>query len=96
LPSPILTFSFILATLYGAAFHVILGGDARRLVIFLLTSWVGFALGQFVGVTFGIDVFAIGALRVVSASAGALLALVAVSFLTSRRLRKRTARSGKA
>jgi hypothetical protein len=94
LPSPILTFSFILATLYGAAFHVILGGDARRLVIFLLTGWIGFALGQFVGVTFGIDLFAIGALRVVTASAGAILALVAISFLTSRRMRKRTARSG--
>ena len=94
LPSPILTLSFILATLYGAAFHVILGGDARRLVIFLLASWIGFALGQFVGVTFGIDVFEIGALRVVSASLGSLLALVAVSLLTSRRMRKRTARSG--
>jgi putative flippase GtrA len=93
LPSPILTFSFILATLYGAAFHVILGGDARRLVLFLLSSWGGFALGQFVGVTFGIDLFAIGALRVVAASAGAILALLAVSFLTSRRMRKRTARS---
>ncbi len=93
MPSPILTFSFILATLYGAAFHVILGGDARRLVIFLLTSWIGFALGQFVGVTFGIDAFSIGALRVVSASLGALVALVAISFLTSRRMRKRAARS---
>jgi hypothetical protein len=94
LPSPILTFSFILATLLGAAFHVVLGGDARRLVLFLLASWGGFAFGQFVGVTFGIDVFAIGTLRVVSASVGALAALVAISFLTSRRMRKRTARSG--
>jgi hypothetical protein len=95
LPSPILTFSFILATLFGAAFHVILGGDARRLVLFLLTSWIGFALGQFVGVTFAIDLFAIGTLRVVSASLGSILALVAISFLTSRRMRKRTtARSG--
>lgn len=94
MPTPILTFSFILATLYGAAFHVILGGDARRLVMFLLASWGGFVLGQLVGVTFGIDVFAIGSLRVVSASLGAFAALIAISFLTSRRMRKRTARSG--
>jgi hypothetical protein len=94
LPSPILTFSFILATLFGAAFHVVLGGDTRRLVVFLLASWIGFALGQLVGVTFGIDVFAIGSLRVVAASLGSIVALIAMSFLTSRRMRKRAARSG--
>lgn len=92
MPSPTLTFAFILATLYGAAFHVILGGDARRLAVFLLTSWIGFTMGQLVGVTFGIDVFAIGALRVISASLGSIVALITISFLTSRRMRKRTAR----
>ncbi len=92
MPSPTLTFAFILATLYGAAFHLIFGGDARRLAIFLLSSWIGFGLGQIVGITFGIDVYLIGALRIVSASLGSIVALVAASFLTSKRLRKRPTR----
>ena len=90
--SPTLTFAFILATLYGAAFHLILGGDARRLALLVLTSWLGFGFGQLVGMTFLIDFFDIGALRIVSATLGAFIALVAVSLLTSRRMRKRSAR----
>lgn len=90
--SPTLTFAFILATLYGAAFHLILGGDARRLALLLLTSWLGFGFGQLVGITFLIDFFDIGALRIVSATLGSFSALIAVSLLTSRRMRKRSAR----
>ncbi len=92
MPSPTLTFAFILATLFGAAFHLIFGGDARRLAVFLLSSWIGFGLGQIIGVTFQINVYMIGALRVVSASLGSIVALTAASFLTSKRLRKRTTR----
>ncbi len=90
--TPTLTFAFILATLYGAVFHLILGGDARRLALLLLSSWLGFAFGQLVGITFLIDFFDIGALRVVSATLGSFTALVAVSILTSRRMRKRSVR----
>ena len=90
--SPTLTFAFILATLYGAVFHLILGGDARRLALLLLSSWLGFAFGQLVGVTFMIDFFDIGALRVVPATLGSITALVAVSVLTSRRMSRRSAR----
>jgi hypothetical protein len=92
LPSPTLTFAFILATLYGAAFHLILGGDARRLVLLLLAGWLGFGLGQFLGIVLRIDLFDIGILRAGSATLGALAALVAVSFLTSSRMRRRVAR----
>ena len=92
MPSPNITFAFILATLYGAAFHLIFGGDARRLAVFLLSGWMGFGLGQIVGMTFGIDVYNIGALHVVSATLGAIIALIAAGFLTSKRLRKRSTR----
>ena len=92
MPSPTLTFAFILATLYGAVFHLILGGDARRLAIFLLSSWIGFGLGQLVGATFGIDAFNIGALRIVAATLGSVVALIATAFLTSKRMRKRAVR----
>lgn len=89
MPSPTLTFAFILATLYGAAFHLILGGDARRLVFFLLSSWIGFGLGQMAGVTLQIDVFDIGALRIVSATLGAFIALIVATLLSAQRARRK-------
>jgi hypothetical protein len=50
LPTPTITLGFIIATLLGALFHFILGGDVRRLALFLLSSWVGFGIGHLVGV----------------------------------------------
>ena len=84
-PSPTLTLSFILATLYGALFHFLVGGDARRLAFFLAASWLGFALGQGFGLAFGVSVFDIGVLHTFTASFGALLALFAARILTGRR-----------
>jgi hypothetical protein len=92
LPGPNITLAFILATLFGAAFHLIMGGDARRLALFLLSGWVGFSLGHLLGVAFEINILNIGTLRIVSASLGALVALVAAHILTSNRTSKRTAR----
>jgi len=82
LPGPTATFAFILATLYGAGFHFVVGGDVRRLALFLLSAWIGFALGHLLGVTFGIDILNIGTLRIVAATIGALVALFAAHFLT--------------
>jgi uncharacterized membrane protein YeaQ/YmgE (transglycosylase-associated protein family) len=84
LPGPTATFGFILATLYGAGFHILVGGDVRRLAFFLLAAWVGFSLGHVVGATFMIDVFNIGTLRIVTATVGAFVALIVAHFLTSK------------
>lgn len=92
MPGPTLIFGFIVATLFGAAFHLIFGGDARRLALFLLGGWVGFGLGHVAGVLFGIDVLNIGTLRIVTASAGAVLVLTMILILTTRRPRKRYTR----
>ena len=42
MPNPILIFAFVIATMYGLGFHVIMGGNARRMVLFIVTSWLGF------------------------------------------------------
>jgi uncharacterized membrane protein YeaQ/YmgE (transglycosylase-associated protein family) len=84
MPSPSIVFSFILATLYGAAFHVISGGDARRLALFLLAAWLGFALGQTLGETFGMSLMDIGPLHILPATVGAWLALVVARLFTRR------------
>jgi hypothetical protein len=85
MPSPSVTFGFILATLYGSLFHVIVGGDARRLALYLLTGWIGFALGHLFGVIFAITVFDIGPLHVLAATLGAWSAMAAARFLSNTR-----------
>ncbi len=81
MPSPSMTFAFILATIYGVVFHLIAGGDMRRLALFLLAGWLGFALGQVAGVLLGVDILRVGPIRLVSATAGALTALLAARLL---------------
>lgn len=89
LPGPTLTFGFIFATLLGALFHLLLGGDVRRLALFLLAGWLGFALGHVAGVTFGVGLFSVGALRLLPAVIGALTLLILAHALTSRPARRR-------
>lgn len=82
MPSPSIVFSFILATLYGAAFHVVSGGDARRLALFLLASWLGFSLGHSFGEVVGMDFMDIGPLHMLAATVGAWVALTVARLLT--------------
>lgn len=89
MPGPLFVFSFVVATLVGACFHLVFGGNARRLAVFLLAAWVGFALGQIAGQTFSVDVFLVGDLYIVTAVVGALIALAAALIFTSERRQPR-------
>lgn len=95
MPSPGLVFAFILATLYGVIFHLLWGGDARRLALFLLASWLGFAFGQFLGLVLEIDILRLGGLRTFAATLGAFFALFAVRALTVGQRRRRPTRKGR-
>lgn len=92
MPGPTLIFGFILATLFGAVFHLVFGGDARRLALFLLAGWAGFGMGHVLGVILDINFLNIGTLRVLSASVSALVVLTLVLIVTVKRPRKRLQR----
>ena len=83
MPSPSIVLAFILATLYGAGFHVIFGGDIRRLALFLISGWLGFSLGQVFGGIVGIKLFGIGPINTFAATLGAGIALLVTHFLTN-------------
>ncbi len=72
-----LVLSFLLASAYGAGFHMILGGPARRILLYMLAAWVGFGLGHFLGDLLNIELLKLGALHLFSASLGAWIALIA-------------------
>ncbi len=78
-----LVLGFLLATAYGAGFHFILGGPARRILLYVLAAWVGFTLGHFLGDFFNIELFKLGALHLFSASLGAWIALIASWWLSA-------------
>lgn len=77
MPSPILVFAFILATMFGALFHLIVGGDVRRLALYLSAGWLGFTLGHILGMALDISFLRVGSLYALPASIGSILSLVA-------------------
>ena len=79
-----LVLGFLLATLYGAGFHFIMGGRPGKIILYMTASWVGFAFGHFVGDFFGIETLKLGAVHLLTASLGSWLALL-VSWILSGR-----------
>ena len=75
---------FLLATAYGTLFHVLIGGPARRLLLYVVASWIGFAIGHFAGDILLIDWFQLGPLNLLSASVGSWAALLGSWWLAGR------------
>ncbi|MCP5098771.1 MAG: hypothetical protein GY943_24735 [Chloroflexi bacterium] len=75
---------FLLATAYGAGFHLILGGPSRRILLYVFAAWIGFILGHFVGDMINLDLLKLGALHLFSASLGAWIALIASWWLAAQ------------
>lgn len=89
MPAPSVAFAFILATMLGALFHLVVGGDVRLLALYLLAAWFGFSLGQLVGSALEIELARIGVLRILPAGVGALAMLLGVHTLIVRPMRRR-------
>ena len=83
MPNPIFIFAFVIATMFGLAFHVVMGGNARRMVLFIVTSWLGFLLGQYIGGYLGITLFKIGVIHLLPASICAIGLLIFAHILTA-------------
>jgi hypothetical protein len=77
-----LILGFLASTLYGAGFHLVFGGPLRRIPIFLVAAWVGFAVGHFAGDLLGLDLLKLGAINLLSGSIGAWLALLGSLWLS--------------
>lgn len=71
----------LVSTLFGAGFHLIYAGSARRFLLYLLAGWLGFGLGHWVGDLFDIHLLSVGTLNVFPASIGAIVALYASRLL---------------
>lgn len=79
---PTLFLGLILSTLYGALFHLWRGGNAGRLLLYLLLSWIGFWLGQLIGNYFGLSFDILGQLHIFVATLGSVIFLAAGHWLS--------------
>jgi len=66
-----LVLGFLLASIYGAGFHLIFGGPIKRILVYLAAAWLGFFIGQFLGDFFNFELLKLGKIHLVSATLGA-------------------------
>jgi ribose/xylose/arabinose/galactoside ABC-type transport system permease subunit len=81
--SPGLALSVILATAYGAAFHLWRGGGYGMLVRYLLAAWCGFALGQLVGWLGGWEFVMVGQVHLLEGTLGSGLLMTIARWLAA-------------
>jgi hypothetical protein len=80
--APAMIFSFLLATLYGSAFHLWKGGGLGRLVFLLILSWVGFYLGHLAGSRWDLPFLMIGPVNGGFGSLGSIFLLFIGNWFT--------------
>ena len=81
--TPAYLISIILATLYGTVFHLYKGGDASRILLYVVSSWMGFIIGHNVSQIVGASIYSIGPLNAGMASLGSGLALFLAHWLAN-------------
>ncbi len=79
-----LVLGFLLASVYGAIFHLIYGGSLRRILLYLAAAWVGFIIGQLAGDFLNLEWFKVGRVHLLSASVGAWLLLLGARWLAGQ------------
>lgn len=72
---PALLIGFLISTIYGLAFHLLVGGGLGRLIASVLLAWAGFWAGHFLAESLGFSFASLGTLRLGAATAGSLLFL---------------------
>ncbi len=72
---PSFLLAFVIASLYGALFHLWRGGGPGRILFYLVLSWLGFLGGYFLGVWQGWVLLLVGSLDAGTGSIGALISL---------------------
>ena len=73
---PSLILGGVIATLYGAAFHLIRGGGPGRLLVYIILSWIGFWSGQLIAERFSWGFIEIGSLHLGIASITSILLMI--------------------
>jgi hypothetical protein len=79
---PSLVFALLIASLYGALYHLIRGGGLGRLLLFLIFGWMGFAAGHLVGIWQEWILIPMGELNLGMSTIGSLVFLVVADWVS--------------
>ena len=90
--SPALVLSLVLASIYGLLFHSLAGRRLWQLPCFWLSAVAGFTGGEILAGLTGAELFRVGTVPLITATAGAFFGLLACWFFTSPLLEPRTRR----
>jgi hypothetical protein len=83
---PTLIFAFLIASLLGALYHLVCGGGPGKLFLYLLLSWIGFALGHFVAIWQGWQLLPMGQLDLGVSICGGLILLMGGDWISRIRV----------
>lgn len=87
---PAILFGLVVAFLTAALFHVLRGGSGWRLLLNLLLSSLGFALGQWAGIWFGLRLYQFGVLDIGTGLLGSVLILLLGDWLSRIETQRKT------
>jgi len=80
---PSLLFALLIASLYGALYHLVRGGGPGRLLLFVIFAWAGFALGHLLGIWQGWVFIPLGELNLGLSTLGSLILLLLGDWVSS-------------
>ncbi len=83
---PAFVFAFLSASLLGALYHLIRDGGLGRLFLYLLFSWVGFALGHYVALWQEWNLYPMGQFDLGMSALGSLIFLVGGDWVSRLRI----------
>jgi hypothetical protein len=78
---PVIAILLILSVVYGSIFHLIKGKGWRDLGVFILVAFLGFTMGQLIGVLLQLDVLKLGQVHLVEGTIFAWLLMLAFVWL---------------
>lgn len=87
---PALILGLLIASLYGALYHLVRNGGFWRLVLYLALAWLGFAAGHFLATWLGWVFLPIGELDTGPATLGSLVFLGAGDWLSRIEIRRQS------
>lgn len=87
---PALFFGIILSTAYGAIFHLWKNGSLKKLLLFVILSWLGFWIGHVTGALLGWNFAATGPVNTGMATLGSAIFLFGGEWLSRVEITKRT------
>jgi hypothetical protein len=85
---PTLLLALLIALLCGALFHIVRGGGGWRLLLYLGLSTLGFALGQWISMWRGLNLFMFGALDIGMGVIGSVAILILGEWLSRIEVQK--------